>query len=331
MTSPDGSGGPSPLRVGGLALLGIGHHRRASSARSRFATGGGDGAPAGRPTLACPPRPARRRHRRSSRRPRRPQAAPAPAPPLRRPRPPAAPAPTGPATGAARRPPTPGPAPRARRHARPPRTAPAPGPSASRAARAPVRVYNNSTITGLAARAADDFRNAGWTVEEVGNYPSGIIPTSTVYYRPGTGEQAAAQRIGTEFGLRAEPRFAGLDDASPGLIVIVTNDYQRALTRRVRTAAVGVGLQRGQLRRVQRRRHGGAGRRDVRRGHLGRLQRLPHRGQRRLAQHRGAVGRRVAIQLGARARRGRRRRPTGCCARRRAGSRRAPAASGGGT
>ena len=93
--------------------------------------------------------------------------------------------------------------------------------------RAPVRVYNNSTIAGLAARAAADFRSAGWPVEEVGNYPFGIIPTSTVYYRPGTGEQPAAAALGSEFGLRVAPRFPGLDDASPGLIVIVTNDYQR--------------------------------------------------------------------------------------------------------
>jgi hypothetical protein len=94
------------------------------------------------------------------------------------------------------------------------------------AVRAPLRVYNNSTITGLAARAAADFRNAGWQVEEVGNYPSGIIPTSTVYYRPGTGEQQAAQALAGQFGLRVEPRFSGLDEASPGLIVIATNDYQ---------------------------------------------------------------------------------------------------------
>jgi hypothetical protein len=92
-----------------------------------------------------------------------------------------------------------------------------------------VRVYNNSTISGLAAHAADDFRGAGWTVDAVANYPSseGIIPTSTVYFRPGTGEQGSAERIGSEFGLRAAPRFAGLTDASPGLIVIVTNDYQK--------------------------------------------------------------------------------------------------------
>lgn len=99
--------------------------------------------------------------------------------------------------------------------------------SGSAAERAPVRVYNNSTISGLATRAAADFEGAGWPVEQVANYPSGIIPTSTVYYRPGTAEQASAQAIGGEFGLRAEPRFDGLAEASPGLIVIVTDDYQQ--------------------------------------------------------------------------------------------------------
>lgn len=93
--------------------------------------------------------------------------------------------------------------------------------------KAPVRVYNNSTITGLAARAADDFRGSGWQVEGVANYPQGIIPTSTVYYRPGTSEQQAAETLGKQFGMRVEQRFQGLDDASPGIIVIVTNDYQR--------------------------------------------------------------------------------------------------------
>ncbi|WP_308283335.1 LytR C-terminal domain-containing protein [Pseudonocardia nigra] len=102
------------------------------------------------------------------------------------------------------------------------------GPAArggAEAVRAPVRVYNNSTISRLAARAAEDFRRAGWQVEEVANYPHGIIPTSTVYFRPGTNEQQAAEALGREFDLRVEPRFEGLTEASPGLIVIVTNDY----------------------------------------------------------------------------------------------------------
>jgi hypothetical protein len=94
-------------------------------------------------------------------------------------------------------------------------------------AKAPVRVYNNSTVSGLADRAADDIRDSGWSVTEVGNWPFSTIASSTVYYRNGTSEQAAARNLASSFGLRAEPRFGGIKDASPGLIVIVTKDYQR--------------------------------------------------------------------------------------------------------
>jgi hypothetical protein len=100
------------------------------------------------------------------------------------------------------------------------------GGTGSSAAREPLRVYNNSKIQGLAARAAGDFRDAGYTVSEIGGYPGATIPTSTVYYRPGTGEQAAAQEIGLTFGLRVEPRFSGIQSATPGVIVIVTKEYQ---------------------------------------------------------------------------------------------------------
>jgi LytR cell envelope-related transcriptional attenuator len=95
------------------------------------------------------------------------------------------------------------------------------------AVKAPVRVYNNSLIKELAAHAAADFRDSGWDVTEVGNYPYGTISTSTVFYRPGTEEQAAAQALANSFGMHAEPRFAGIANADPGLIVIVTKDYQR--------------------------------------------------------------------------------------------------------
>jgi hypothetical protein len=101
--------------------------------------------------------------------------------------------------------------------------APASGKGVSRGE---VRVYNNSTIRGLAARAAQDLSAAGWTVVEVGNYPWGIIPTTTVYYQEGTDQRAAAEAIAAEFGMRAEPRFSGIAQASPGIIVIVTNDYR---------------------------------------------------------------------------------------------------------
>ena len=91
--------------------------------------------------------------------------------------------------------------------------------------RAPLRVYNNSRIEGLAARAAEDFRRAGWEITEIGAYGDGIIPVTTVYYRPGTDEEAPAKALGEQFGLRVNPRFDGLKDASPGIIVIVTRDY----------------------------------------------------------------------------------------------------------
>ena len=98
------------------------------------------------------------------------------------------------------------------------------GAGAIGASRGEVRVYNNSTIRGLAARAARDLSAAGWTVVEVGNYARGNIPTTTVYYQEGT-DRAVADALADQFKVRAEPRFPGIENASPGLILIVTNDY----------------------------------------------------------------------------------------------------------
>jgi hypothetical protein len=96
------------------------------------------------------------------------------------------------------------------------------------AARPAVRIYNNSTIRGLAEKAAGQFRTNGWDVSQVQNYSEGVIPTTTVYYRQGTGEKAAAEEIAQKFGMRTEPRFDGIQDATPGVIVIVTRDFSAA-------------------------------------------------------------------------------------------------------
>ena len=80
-------------------------------------------------------------------------------------------------------------------------------------------------ITGLAQRAADELRLRGWNVTEVGNYPYGEIPESTVYFRPGTDEEGAAQSLAAQFEVRTLPRFEGIQHASPGLIVIVTRNW----------------------------------------------------------------------------------------------------------
>ncbi|MDX8143615.1 LytR C-terminal domain-containing protein [Lentzea sp. BCCO 10_0061] len=94
------------------------------------------------------------------------------------------------------------------------------------AAKAPVRVYNNSTITGLATKASDEVRANGWTVAETGNYSSGTIPTTTVYFRPGTEEEASAKELAAALRARVEPRFDGIQSAAAGIILIVTNDFQ---------------------------------------------------------------------------------------------------------
>jgi LytR cell envelope-related transcriptional attenuator len=216
VTEPAPSGGPSPLRVGGLALLGAGAVAALIGLATLLPGGGGTATPATTevaPATSAPPAV--------------PSAVAPPSATVAAP--PAVPtgtnaiaAPTAPAvvpTVPAVVPTVPAVVP----------IKPAPAPVAGGAATGhePVRVYNNSTVTGLAARAADDFRADGWQVAQVANYPAGIIATSTVYYRPGTAEQTAASSLGSQFGLRVEPRFSGIDDATPGLIVIVTNDYQK--------------------------------------------------------------------------------------------------------
>jgi LytR cell envelope-related transcriptional attenuator len=302
VTTPGAGGGPSPLRLGGLGLIGVAVVAAIIGLASMATNGGpattvapsadasnvtsapatvpppaeplptdaagvpvpsftGEPAPGAVPPAepapgAVPPG----------------AAAPAPAAPggevppgaaapQAAPDPGAAPAPAPDAPGAAAQAPAPGaaPAPQQDPGAPAPQQAPAPAPSGgggepmaapapapsgggggdtrtgdTRAGRSaggtsvtklPLRVYNNSTISGLATRAADDFRNAGWPIDEIGNYPQGIIPTTTVYYRPGTEEEAPAKALAEQFGMRANPRFEGIQQASPGIIVIVTNDY----------------------------------------------------------------------------------------------------------
>ncbi|MFE9743807.1 LytR C-terminal domain-containing protein [Saccharothrix saharensis] len=101
-----------------------------------------------------------------------------------------------------------------------------PPPPVTTTPKVPVRVYNNSTTQGLAARASDDVQRAGWEVAEKGNYSSGNIPTTTVYFRPGTEEEASARELARILNARVEPRFDGIQSAHPGIIVIVTNDYK---------------------------------------------------------------------------------------------------------
>jgi len=52
-----------------------------------------------------------------------------------------------------------------------------------------VEVYNNSTVSGLAAQTAGELQDAGWNVVGTDNW-YGSIPESTVYYPQRLREQA---------------------------------------------------------------------------------------------------------------------------------------------
>lgn len=53
----------------------------------------------------------------------------------------------------------------------------------------PVRVFNNTGVSGSAAALAQKVRGSGWTVAGVGNW-SGQIPSTTVYYPSGKRDEA---------------------------------------------------------------------------------------------------------------------------------------------
>ncbi|WP_416061594.1 LytR C-terminal domain-containing protein [Rhodococcus indonesiensis] len=91
------------------------------------------------------------------------------------------------------------------------------------AATAPVRVLNNSNVTGLAAQTAGLLEDEGFTVAETGNYSDGVIASTSVYYGTGPGERQTAEAVAEALGVTAQPRFAGIEDSAPGVIVIVTS------------------------------------------------------------------------------------------------------------
>ncbi len=85
-----------------------------------------------------------------------------------------------------------------------------------------VQVFNNSDVTGLAAETATRLTDLGWTVSETGNFSDSDISETTVYYGTSAAEQEAATEIAAQLGVSAAPRIPGIEDLSPGVIVIVT-------------------------------------------------------------------------------------------------------------
>ncbi|MGJ7441231.1 LytR C-terminal domain-containing protein [Aquipuribacter sp. MA13-6] len=64
---------------------------------------------------------------------------------------------------------------------------------------APLDVLNSTVTVGLAAAAAAELQELGWTTGEVGNYPEGEIPTTVLY--PEDSQQATAEAVADELGV----------------------------------------------------------------------------------------------------------------------------------
>ena len=93
----------------------------------------------------------------------------------------------------------------------------------------PVQIYNNSNVTGLAARTGESLRENGFAVGDVANMPSnrGVVAESTAFYGTGPGEQQAAEAVAAQLGISVKPRPADMAGDAPGVIVIVTQDLDR--------------------------------------------------------------------------------------------------------
>ena len=99
--------------------------------------------------------------------------------------------------------------------------------SASDAAKSvPLVVLNNTTISGLAKRAAARFEAGGWTVTSSGNLTNNILSTCAYYDPDVTGAEAAAKALQAQYPTikRVEPKFVGLP--SGPVVVVLTPDYQ---------------------------------------------------------------------------------------------------------
>lgn len=87
----------------------------------------------------------------------------------------------------------------------------------------PVYVFNQTTISGLAAETGSALESAGWNVVGVDNWV-GNVPTDTVYFYPG--DRAAAERLSKDF-----PDFGRVWPASApmpaGALTVILADTAR--------------------------------------------------------------------------------------------------------
>jgi len=97
--------------------------------------------------------------------------------------------------------------------------------SSSSAKPLPLIVLNNTTVPGLAKRAAQRFEAGGWTVSRYDNYQNDIVSTCAYYDPSVVGAKAAAKALQREFPTikRVKERFTELPSAP--VVVVLAPDY----------------------------------------------------------------------------------------------------------
>jgi hypothetical protein len=89
----------------------------------------------------------------------------------------------------------------------------------------PLIVLNDTTITGLAARAAQRFESGGWTVSLLGNLQNDILSTAAYYDPTVPNAKRTARALQRQYPTikRVVPRFSQLP--SGPIVVVLTPDY----------------------------------------------------------------------------------------------------------
>ncbi len=94
--------------------------------------------------------------------------------------------------------------------------------SAKVIAKSDVRVYNISSQTGVAGKAADQIKQGGYNVTEVSNLSLPDVKTTTVYFGSAEGEKETADAVGKLLKAPVAPRTPAVAGQPPGVIVAVT-------------------------------------------------------------------------------------------------------------
>ena len=98
----------------------------------------------------------------------------------------------------------------------------APKTPAKVAAKSDVRVYNVSGQQGVAGRTADELKQGGYNVTDVGNLSLPDVSATMVYFGSAPGEHETADAVGKLLKVPVAPRTPAVADQPPGVIVVVT-------------------------------------------------------------------------------------------------------------